>query len=49
VWLSNGISKYEMGFWLLVSKVIRRECPIVTVMEAGPLVTAMTDTTSLAP
>lgn len=49
VWLSKGTSKYERGVRLLLSNVIRREYPTVTVMDADPLVTAMTETTSLAP
>jgi hypothetical protein len=49
VCLSNGSSKYETGFWLVVSNVARRESPMATVIHASPLVTAKTDTTSLAP
>jgi hypothetical protein len=49
VWLSNGISKYEIGLWPWVLNVIIWDSPIETVTEAGPLVTAMTEMTSLAP
>jgi hypothetical protein len=49
VTLSNGNSKYETGFRLLVSNVIRRELPITTVIRATALVIAMTDITSRAP
>lgn len=49
IWLPKGISKYKMGLERSVSNVIRQDSPIATVIEAAPLVIAMTETTSLAP
>lgn len=47
--LSNGASKYTTGSRCCVSNVILRCPPIVTVIDTAPLVTAMTETTSLTP